>query len=167
MPYICMKTPEVYVRLTDSSIPTTFQPRASLAPRSLNKTSRRSCRDCVRLSGSSTCAARRNYLGQCQSFLVFMTAPWTAIDKKNPRGCEAANRYLSTDIHTTITKCTTCAQNRLSLRRHTTPLPLFPSTDPLTEQSVDIVGPIPASKKGNRFILDINDRFAKLPRCVA
>jgi len=74
---------------------------------------------------------------------------------------------MVTDIHTTITKCTTCAQNRLALRRLTTPLTLFPATEPLTELSVDIFGPIPASKKGNRFILVITDRFAKLTKCVA
>ena len=74
---------------------------------------------------------------------------------------------MVTYIHTTITKCTTCAQNRLALRRHTTPSTLFPATQPLTELSVDIFGPIPASKKGNRFILDITDRFAKLTKCVA
>jgi len=76
-------------------------------------------------------------------------------------------RLMVTEIHTTITKCTTCAQNRLALRRHTTPLTLFPATEPLTELSVDIFGPIPASKKGNRFILVITDRIAKLTKCVA
>ena len=74
---------------------------------------------------------------------------------------------MVTDIHTSITKRTTCAQNRVALRRHTTPLTLFPATEPLTELSVDIFGPIPASKKGNRFILVITDRFAKLTKCVA
>jgi len=74
---------------------------------------------------------------------------------------------MVTDIHTTIGKCTTCAQNRLALRRHTTPLTLFPATEPLTELSVDIFGPIPASKKGNRFILAITVRFAELHKCVA
>jgi len=74
---------------------------------------------------------------------------------------------MVTYIHTTITKCTTCAQNRLALRRHTTPSTLFPATEPLTELSVDIFGPIPASKKGNRFILVIIDRFAKRTKCVA
>jgi len=96
-----------------------------------------------------------------------MTAPRTAIEKKNPRGCEPEKRYVSTDIHTTITKRTACAQNRLSLRRHTTPLTLFPAIESLTELSGDIFGPIPASKKGNRFILDLTDRFAKLTKCVA
>jgi len=74
---------------------------------------------------------------------------------------------MVTDIHTTITKCTTCAQNFLALRRHTTPLTRFPATEPLTELSVDIFGPIPASKKGNHFILVITDLFAKLTKCVA
>jgi len=44
---------------------------------------------------------------------------------------------------------------------------LFPATEPLTELSVDIFGPIQASKKGNRFILAITDLFAKLIKCVA
>jgi len=74
---------------------------------------------------------------------------------------------MVTDIHTAITKCTTYAQNRLALRRHTTPLTLFSATEPLTALSVDIFGPIPASKKGNHFILVITDRFAKLTKCVA
>jgi len=74
---------------------------------------------------------------------------------------------MVTDIHTTITKCTTCAQNRRALRRRTTPLTLFPATEPLTELSVDIFGPMPAARKGNRFILVITDRFPKLTKCVA
>jgi len=74
---------------------------------------------------------------------------------------------MGTDIHTTITKCTTSAQNRLALRRHITPLTLFPAPESLKKLSVDIFGPIPASKKGNRFIFVITDRFAKLTKCVA
>jgi len=74
---------------------------------------------------------------------------------------------MVTDIHTKITKCTTCAQNRLALRRHSTPGTVFPATEPLTELSVDIFGPIPASKKGDCFILDFTDRFVKLNKCVA
>ena len=73
---------------------------------------------------------------------------------------------MVTEIHSTITKGTKYAKNRLALRRHTTPLTLFQATEPLTELSVDIFGPIPASKKGNRFILVITDRFAKLTKCV-
>jgi len=74
---------------------------------------------------------------------------------------------MVTDILPTITKCTTCAQNLLALRRHTTPLTLFPATEHLTELSVDIFGPIPASKKKTRFVLVVTDLFAKLTKCVA
>ena len=74
---------------------------------------------------------------------------------------------MVTDIYNTMTLCTTCAQTRLSLRRHRSPLTLFPATEPLTDLSVDIFGPLPATKAGNRFILVITDRFSKLTKCVA
>jgi len=73
---------------------------------------------------------------------------------------------MVTDIHTTITKCTTCARNRLPLWRNITPMTLFPATEPLRELSVDIFGPTPAYKTGNRFILVITDRFTTLTKCV-
>jgi len=74
---------------------------------------------------------------------------------------------LVTEIHTIITKCTTCAENRLVLRRHTNPPTLRPATEPLTEVSVDIFGTKPASKRDNLFILVITNRFARIPKCVA
>jgi len=74
---------------------------------------------------------------------------------------------LATDIYNTITRCTTCTQNRLLLRRHTSPLTLLPATEPLTDLSVDIFGPIRATKAGNRFISVITERLSKLTKCVA
>jgi len=74
---------------------------------------------------------------------------------------------MITDIYNTITKRTACAQIRLSLRRHTSPLKLFPATEPLRDLVVDIFRPIPATKAGNCFILVIIDRFSKLTKCVA
>jgi len=65
---------------------------------------------------------------------------------------------MVTDVHKTFTKCTACAKNFISLERPTTPLTLFPAGEPLTEDPIDIFGPIPASKRGNRFILIITDR---------
>jgi len=61
---------------------------------------------------------------------------------------------MVTDIHTTITKCTTCAQNHLAFRRHATPLTLFPATEPLTELSVGIFWPIhPGLQEGQSLHL--------------
>jgi len=70
---------------------------------------------------------------------------------------------MVTNIRITIAKCTACAQNCLALRRHITPLTLFPATEPLEELSIDIFGPIPTSKWGIRYILVITDRFANSP----
>ena len=58
-------------------------------------------------------------------------------------------------------------QDSLSLRRHTSRLSLFPDSEPLTDLSVDIFGPIPATKAGYRFILVITDRLSRLTKCVA
>jgi len=81
--------------------------------------------------------------------------------------CGVGTTGQVTDLYNTVTKCTTCAQNRQSLRRHTSPLTPFPATEPLTDLSVDIFEPISATKAGNRFILVITDRFSKLTNCVA
>jgi len=89
----------------------------------------------------------------------------------NRMHCAMRRRYywqsMVTDIYNTITKCTICADNRPSLRRHTSPLTVFPATKPLTHVSVDILGPIPATKAANRFISVITARFSKLTKCVA
>jgi len=74
---------------------------------------------------------------------------------------------MVTDIYNTITNCTTCAQNPLSLPPHTSPMSLFPDTEPLTDLSVDIFGPISATRAGYRFILFIPDSFSKLTKRVA
>ena len=74
---------------------------------------------------------------------------------------------MITDIHGIITTCATCAQNRLALRRHTSPLTLFPAKEPLTEVAVDILGPLVRSKAGNKFVLVLTDRFSKLTKCMA
>lgn len=74
---------------------------------------------------------------------------------------------MISDIHGTIIERTTRAQNRLDLHRHTTPLTLFPSSEPGKEILIDILRPLAASKIGNRFILVMNDRFVKVTKCVA
>lgn len=74
---------------------------------------------------------------------------------------------MITDIHGTVTMSPGSAQNSLARRRHATPLTLFPATEPSTQLSVDILGPLIQSKAGNKFVLVITDRFSKLTKCVA
>lgn len=71
------------------------------------------------------------------------------------------------DIFSTVTTCKTCARDRLALRRHTSPLTLFPAKEPLTEVSIDIIGSSVASITGNRFVPVMTDRFSEAIPCVA
>jgi hypothetical protein len=43
---------------------------------------------------------------------------------------------------------------------------LFPAQDPLDYVAIDILGPLPRTKKGNQYLLVIADRFSKLVRTV-
>lgn len=70
------------------------------------------------------------------------------------------------DVYKHVSQCTGCARNRLDERRHTSTLKLFPANEPFASLAMDILGPLPASENGNRFILVMVDRFSKLTRAV-
>ena len=72
--------------------------------------------------------------------------------------------HMAADIFATVRNCTTCAKNRLKLRKRTNTLKLFPATKPLASLCIDILGPLTKSKKENVFLLVITDRFTKLTR---
>ena len=74
--------------------------------------------------------------------------------------------HMAADIFATVRNCTTCAKNRLKLRKRTNPLKLFPATKPLASLCIDILGPLTKSKRGYVFLLVITDRFTKLKRVV-
>ncbi len=72
--------------------------------------------------------------------------------------------HLGGDVYHTVRLCATCAKDRIDLRRHTTPLTLFPARAPLESVALDLLGPLPKSKRGNTHILVMVDRFSKLCR---
>lgn len=74
---------------------------------------------------------------------------------------------MATDAYGVVTQCAACAQSRLALRKHTTPMRLFPATEPLTEVNIAILGPLPKSKARNHFVLVFTDRFSKVVRTMA
>jgi transposase InsO family protein len=61
---------------------------------------------------------------------------------------------------------TLCAKNRFTERKRTSFLKLFPADGPLEFVDMDILGPLPKTEHGNRFLLVISDRFSKLIRTV-
>jgi Integrase zinc binding domain len=70
------------------------------------------------------------------------------------------------EVEETVRHCTVCAKNRVTERKRTSFLNLFPESGPLEFVAMDILGPLPKMEHGNRFLLVISDRFSKLTRTV-
>jgi Integrase core domain len=60
-----------------------------------------------------------------------------------------------------------CAKSRLKRNRRTTYLKLFPPSQPLEFISLDILGPLPVTKSGNKYLVVFGDRYSKAMRVVA
>jgi hypothetical protein len=73
---------------------------------------------------------------------------------------------MAEDVLETVRQCDACARNRITLSRRTNPLGLFPANAPLESVAMDILGPLPKTRHGNRFLLVIADRYSKLTRTV-
>ena len=74
---------------------------------------------------------------------------------------------MSVDCYATVKKCTTCAKNRLTLRKGCSPLQLFPAEGPLESVAIDVFGSILKTARGYQYLLVISDRFTKLTKTVA
>ena len=74
--------------------------------------------------------------------------------------------HMAADINATVRDCHKCARDRIRLRKRTKPLKLFPAIKPLQSVCIDILGPLPLTKTGFRFILVITCRFSKLTQVV-
>ena len=74
---------------------------------------------------------------------------------------------MASDIMFTVRTCPHCAKNRVRLIKHSNPMKLFAATTPLESVAMDLLGPLPPSKRGHRFILVMTDRFSKLTQVVA
>jgi transposase InsO family protein len=73
---------------------------------------------------------------------------------------------IAEDVYETVRQCDLCARNRISEKRKTNPLKLFPSNGPLESVSMDILRPLPRTKHGNRFLLMISDRDSYVTKTV-
>ena len=73
---------------------------------------------------------------------------------------------MAVDCYRTVRNCPDCAKNRLKLRRNASTLKLFPALSPLESVSLDLLGELIRTPRGNRFLLVITDRFSKLVRSI-
>ena len=74
---------------------------------------------------------------------------------------------MALDCHFFLRNCQECARERVSLRKHTKALVLFPANAPLESVAMDLLGPFLKTRRGNTHILVITDRYSKLTRIVA
>lgn len=73
---------------------------------------------------------------------------------------------MTLDCLKMVRDCHSCARERMKLRRHSKKMKLFPATEPLTNVSLDLLGPLLTTTRGNTFLLVMTDRYAKLTRTV-
>jgi len=71
---------------------------------------------------------------------------------------------IVSEVYGWVAACTGCARNRLHERTHTSLMRLFPATEPFSGLAMDLLGPLPTSENGFRFIMVICDQFTKLTR---
>ena len=64
-------------------------------------------------------------------------------------------------------KCDVCAAMKLSRESNKAPLGQYHVGEPMERVMMDILGPLPATKNGNRYILVISDWFTKWTESVA
>lgn len=74
---------------------------------------------------------------------------------------------MAIDVADLVRECHPCARNRMSLHRRATMMRLFPADGPNKKVAIDILGPLPRTVEGNKYIWVTSDRFTKMARAVA
>ncbi|MCG7877680.1 MAG: RNase H-like domain-containing protein, partial [Candidatus Thiodiazotropha endolucinida] len=74
---------------------------------------------------------------------------------------------LSEDVKQFIKSCDSCTARKLSRKKNKAPLGQYLVGEPMERVALDILGPLPLSKSGNRYILVIADCFTKWTESVA
>jgi hypothetical protein len=74
---------------------------------------------------------------------------------------------MAKDCLGTVRRCPSFAAKNLKRSpKKTTPLTIFPPNRPLEHLAMDVLGPLPTTSRGNRFVLCIGDRFSKMSVAV-
>ena len=68
---------------------------------------------------------------------------------------------MRADVRSSIRKCERCAKRKSPPRRSRAPLQQIQVGFPLERVALDIIGPLPETKDGNRWILVVGDYFTK------
>jgi Integrase zinc binding domain/Integrase core domain len=75
-------------------------------------------------------------------------------------------RNMYREVEDTVRGCEHYARNNVQERTRVNHMKIVPANEPLEFIEIDILGPLPKTAHGNRFLLVISDRFSKLTRTV-
>jgi hypothetical protein len=96
------------------------------------------------------------------------TAGHLGIDKTKARLREVCFwTSQSADIRTHVASCHACASNKHLRRKFRAPLSTLSMGAPMERIHLDILGPLPTSRKGNSYVLLMVDQFTKWVEAVA
>lgn len=73
---------------------------------------------------------------------------------------------MYSDIKDYVNNCSSCAKSRGTSRHSQSKLKLFPAKYPLESVAMGLVGPLPKTATGKRFIFVIMDRFSKVALAI-
>ena len=74
---------------------------------------------------------------------------------------------MARDCVAVVRSCPACVAKRLKRGpKRSVPLTIFPPIRPLEFVAIDVLGPLPTTSRGNRFVLCMTDRFSKMSVAV-
>lgn len=71
---------------------------------------------------------------------------------------------MAMDCYAVARMCNECALERIKLRKNAKEMTLFPRSAPLEFVSIDIFGQLLTTKRANRYLFVVSDRYSKLYR---
>ena len=74
---------------------------------------------------------------------------------------------LRGDVSKWLKSCGPCQKRKRPTRTPRAPLVLFPVSEPLERIALDILGPLPETERGNKFVLVLSDYFTKWTEAYA
>ena len=74
---------------------------------------------------------------------------------------------MSQDVSKWCMSCGKCAARKPSLRKNKAPLKQYQVGEPLERIAMDLLGPLPLTRRGNRHVLVIGDYFTKWMEAIA
>ena len=74
---------------------------------------------------------------------------------------------METTVREWITQCAACVQKQKPLKSNRAPMKVYNVGAPMERIAMDIMGPLPISNRGNKYILCVGDYFTKWTTAIA